>query len=476
VPAGRISLSRFATLGLLVLSAAATGLLVLREESLTPYQILAVLLVAFGALALVVALKPFRRSLSVPVVLVLSGGLLVGSALAPVKSSNDLWAYAMYGRTIVQHHENPYVHPPSDFPDDPLFHHMDEYWRGTTARYGPVFIGMTAGIAAVATDHPLPTRLAYQLLAGLAVFVALVIIARWTRNAAAVALVGLNPVTAYMVVNAGHNDALVGLGILVGVVLADRDRPNLAVLAFTLAALVKATAGLALLAYLAWLAYRRGPRALLRPVGVALAVTLPTLLLAGPRDVVNPLLGARDTILPHSPWNLVAPNGIRKAIGYGYEHLGSQAHLSFYSLVVVLVVAAIFMASRLKESTPIFIVIGALLAYMFGSVYTAPWFAAWVFPVLALRWRWRVSLYGFAFFALVMIEDRFLHSMYVPLFFHAHTFQVLLTNWVKTVTMLAGIGGIIVLLRYRRPGSSPGEDDGGLEREEPTAAPAAATA
>ena len=55
MPAGRISLSRFATLGLLVLSAAATGLLVLREESLTPYQILAVLFVAFGALALFVA-------------------------------------------------------------------------------------------------------------------------------------------------------------------------------------------------------------------------------------------------------------------------------------------------------------------------------------------------------------------------------------------------------------------------------------
>jgi hypothetical protein len=170
----------------------------------------------------------------------------------------------------------------------------------------------------------------------------------------------------------------------------------------------------------------------------------------------------------------VAPNGIRKAFGYGYEHLGSQAHLSFYSLVVVLVVAAIFVASRLKESTPILIVIGALLAYMFGSVYTAPWFAAWVFPVLALRWRWRVSLYGFVFFAILMIEDRFLRSMYVPLFFHAHTFQVLLTNWVKTLTMLAGIGGVIVLLRYRRPGSSPGEDDSGLERERRTA-PVAAT-
>jgi hypothetical protein len=52
-----------------------------------------------------------------------------------------------------------------------------------------VFIGMTAGIAAVTTDHPLATRLAYQLLAALAVFTALVVIARWTRNAAAVALV-----------------------------------------------------------------------------------------------------------------------------------------------------------------------------------------------------------------------------------------------------------------------------------------------
>src|SRR5260370_30882806 len=107
-----MSVSRFATVGLLVLSAAATGLLVLREESLTPYQILAVLLVAFGALALVVALKPFRRWLSVPLVLVLSGGLLVGAALAPVTSRNDPCADPMYRPTTVQHHQNPALHPP----------------------------------------------------------------------------------------------------------------------------------------------------------------------------------------------------------------------------------------------------------------------------------------------------------------------------------------------------------------------------
>jgi hypothetical protein len=329
-----------------------------------------------------------------------------------------------------------------------------------------VFIGVTAGVAAIAGDHPLPTRIAYQMIAALAVFIALVLIARQVRSAAAVAIVGLNPVIVYMVVNAGHNDALVGLGVLAGVLLATRDRHTSATLAFTAAALVKATAGLALLAYLVWLAYRRGPRALVRPVGVAVFVTVPMLVLAGFRDVINPVLEARETILPHSPWNLAAPNGIRKAFGYGYAEFGSQSHLSTYALVTVLVVAAIFVASRLKESTPLFLVAGALLAYLFASVYTTAWFAAWVLPLLALRWRWRVGVYALAFFAVVMIDDRFGNAVYPQVFLRQETFQVLLANWINTLAMLAAVAGIGVLLWYRRPGSAPGESPAPDEQRE----------
>jgi hypothetical protein len=447
--------------------------IVIAEESLGPYAILAVLLVAFGTLAVALAVGSLQRWLGIGTVLTLSGGLLLGAALAPAHSSDDLYLYAMYGRTIAEHHENPYVHPPSDHPEDPLFKYVSPYWQDTTARYGPVFIGISAAVAVVAGDHPLPTRIAYQLIAALAVFVALVLIARRVRNAAAVAIVGLNPVTAYMVVNGGHNDALVGLGILVGVLLATRDRHTLATLAFTAAALVKAPAGLALVAYLVWLVYKRGPRALVRPVGVTIAVTLPIMLLAGFSDVIVPVLSARDTILPHAPWNLVAPNGFAKAFGYGFTPLGSQAHLSTYALLAVFVVAAVFDLSRLKESTPIFVVAGAVLAYLFASGYTAPWYAAWALPLLALRWRWRVSVYAFVFFAVVMIDDRFGHAMFPQVFRREHNFQVLLANWLNTLTMLAAITGVAVLLWYRRPGSSPGEDDGGLKRE---TAPAAATA
>jgi Glycosyltransferase family 87 len=446
-----VTRSRVVAYGLVAVIAAATVVLLVAEPDLGPYPLLAVLVGSFAALGLLLGVEPLRRSLGVGAVLVTSGALLVASALAPARSSDDLWAYAMYGRAIVEHRANPYVHPPSDFPDDPLLDHVNPYWRGTTARYGPVFIAMTVPIAAVVGDHPLPTRLSYQFLAALAVFLALLLVARRTRSAAAVAAVGLNPVTTYVVVNGGHNDALIGLAVLGGVLLATRDRHIPATLAFTAAALVKATAGLALVAYLAWLAYRRGPRVFARATLVAAGTTLATLLVVGFGNVIGPLLGARETVLPHSPWNLLASGGLRKAFGYGYVELGSLGHLSTVGIVTGMVVGLIFVASRLRDTTPLYVVAGALLSYLFVSVYTPPWFAAWVLPVVALRWRWRVSLCTFAFFAVLMIDDRFGNAVFPQVFANEHTVQVLLRNWINTLAMFAAVASLVVLVLSRRP-------------------------
>ncbi|HMF83653.1 MAG TPA: hypothetical protein VKI01_10300 [Acidimicrobiia bacterium] len=468
----RVAASRLTALGLVAVIIAAISVLLIAERHLRPYLLLAVLLGAFAAFGLLLGLDPLRRSLSMGVVLAASAGLLVGSALAPLRTSDDVWLYAMYGRTVVAHHDNPYVHPPSDYPDDPLFKHVNPYWAKAKARYGPVFIGITAAVAVAAGDHPLPTRIGYQMIAALAVFIALVLIGRRTHSPAAVAAVGLNPVTAYIVVNGGHNDALVGLAVLGGVLVATRNRPILAALLFTAAALIKAPAGLALVAYLAWLAYQRGTGAFLRAAGVVVGVALVTLLFVGGGNAVGPLIGSREFILPHSPWTLFASGGIQKAIGYGYVDLGSLEHLSTVGVVTGVVIGAIFVASRLRDTTPLYIAAGALLAYLFISVYTAPWYAGWVFPLLALSWRWRVSLYAFAFFAVLMIDDRFGDAVFPQVLRREHTFQVLLANWINTLAMLAAIGGVVVLLWFRRSGS-PSEAHGGVHRvEHPRAAPA----
>ena len=95
VRAERVPMSRLAAYGVVAASIAATSVIVLAEPSLGPYAILATLIVAFGALALLLAMGSLRQWLGVGAVLTLSGGLLLGSALAPADSSDDLYAYAM---------------------------------------------------------------------------------------------------------------------------------------------------------------------------------------------------------------------------------------------------------------------------------------------------------------------------------------------------------------------------------------------
>src|SRR5262249_51159946 len=103
-----------------------------------------------------------------------------------------------------------------------------------------------------------------------------------TRNPAALAFVGLNPLLAVSVVNGGHPDALVALGVLVGVFLAIERRPVLAGIAVAAAASVNFTAlgGAGVLAV--W-AYRRWTR---REVGQFAAIVgvfgaLPYVLMSG---------------------------------------------------------------------------------------------------------------------------------------------------------------------------------------------------
>ena len=157
-------------------------------------------------------------------------------------------------------------------------------------------------------------------------------------------------------------------------------------------------------------------------------------------------------VLPHAPWNLLTPDGIRHTFGYGIPELEPQERFSTWALVTVLAVAAVFVVSRLKEPTPLFVV-AACAGVPVRVRYAVPWFAAWVLPLLALRWRWRVGVYALEFFVIVMIDDRFGRAVYPQVYAREETFQVLSPTgstrsrcWSRSVRL--------ILLWYRRPGSS----------------------
>lgn len=142
-------------------------------------------------------------------------GLAVGIAVivqslplvAPLVLSKDAYLYWGEARVITVHHANPYRVTPADFPQDPALPFVAEQWRGLAAPYGPVWeaVATVPALAAGASAHR--AELGYRLLALAGVLTALGLVARRTRSAAAVALLGWNPLIALHFAGGGHSDA-----------------------------------------------------------------------------------------------------------------------------------------------------------------------------------------------------------------------------------------------------------------------------
>ncbi len=264
-------------------------------------------LLVIGTAALagtLVLLEHRRRRLGLAPVVVAIAVVMAASVWSPPRTSNDLWSYTMYGRMVTVYDKSPYDHVPAEFRPDPFVHRVSPRWRHRSSVYGPLFIGVSALDTVVAGDSPLLSRLFFQILAAVALGAILVVVWRTTRHLAALIFLGLNPVLAVIVVNGGHNDALVGLALLVATLLALRGRAGGAGALVGIAALVKLTAGLALIGLVFW-AWRHDRKrfaviATASSAVVVLAGYLPVLASA------SHVLGDADkTVTNGSPWNVL---------------------------------------------------------------------------------------------------------------------------------------------------------------------------
>lgn len=324
--------------------------------------------------------------------------LLLAVALAPT-GSHDIWSYTMYGRMLSEHGLSPYSHVPHAFPHDPFLHLVARGWRGTPSVYGPVFVAFAAIGSTIAGGSALAARLFHEMGAAIAVTVALALIWRRTSSAAAVMLLGLNPLVIVSVVNGGHNDALVGLGVLVAVVLAESDHPMTSGSALTIAALIKVTALLALPAVVAWTLYRSGRRTAARLAGVTLGCTLLGYAIAGPA-ALRALDANRRLVSRASPWQLV-----RSLLALGLPHPAVITALGLGAMAVVGVLA-ITIAWRRRSGELSNVVVLAVSAYLAAGLYVLPWYVMWVLPVACLV-RHRATLVWVASFG------TFLTAVYV---------------------------------------------------------------
>jgi hypothetical protein len=356
---------------------------------------LLLLIAAFGGLAWLAWEQRDVARVSRAAVLTLSGGLLLIAVLAPPTESHDVWSYVMIGRTAAVHHSDPYQHPSSAFRDDPFRLRVDPVWRHSRSVYGPVFVALAAATVKVTGDSPWRGRVAFQLLAALAVLASLIVVDRVTRgDPRALAFIGLNALVVVVTVNNAHNDAFVGLAVLGAVVLA-RRRPAMAGLVLGVAALIKIAAVLPAGVLALWLFRHQARRAAYVLGGVAAAVTAAGYAAAGPASVTV-LSTARDRMNRGAIWYPVREFVVHLQTGSHATSKALQAardttgpRLSTLSTVAVIALAVLIVVRAKRE--PAVVVAAAVLAYAVLGAYIFPWYLVWGVPVLALAWRSRMA-------------------------------------------------------------------------------------
>ena len=343
---------------------------------------------ALGRQVRVAGLGPVRRW-------VVFGAWSLPFVVGPPIFSRDIYAYIAQG-LIAHGGRNPYLVNPGALHDPTLFNSIAMVWRHTASPYGPLFLALMRAIAGVAGHSTIGQVIVFRLpnVAGLVVVG--IFLPRLARRlgadpAMAFWLGVLSPLMLFGFVSSGHNDGLM-LGLLVaGVAVAKDGRFVLGIAIVTLAALVKAPAGLALAFLLVhrWRAEPSTPRWRILADGIALPVVLSVAVTAAVGDGwtwLEPstygIPGKVHVIATPSVAIANALHGLLAAVGV---HVTAHTVISGTQAAVAL--AALGGCAWLWWNTGRLEVVratGFALAFVvLGSQAFWPWYASWGLVLLA---------------------------------------------------------------------------------------------
>lgn len=386
----------------------------IRDATATTLAVLALAVVAASCVLLgVLAVEAWRGRVAVRTVLMAAVAAAALVAAGPVLLSRDVTSYAAYGRMLAFHQANPYVHAPSAFPYDPYTTAVSREWLRARSVYGPVFTLISVALVRLGGADVARTLLLFRSLAAVSAIGALLLAVdaarrlRPGREALAAALIGLNPVVVVHTIGGGHNDALMALFLAAAAWTAvatksarrsggARPAGALAVtVLLTLAALVKAVAGVLLLQWLLTsVASSRASRARALATHVAAIVTTSVALFAplfAGAATLRSILGAASRQGWASPAAMVArllSSPITPA--RAGPALATAVEAVFLAGFLVLVATVLRRGLRPTRSlvAPDAVSPAAwattMLLLALTVPYLLPWYAMWFLPLLPL--------------------------------------------------------------------------------------------
>jgi len=308
--------------------------------------------------------------------------------VAPPLLSQDVFSYIAYARLGVEHDLNPYEHSPRDAPGDAVFPYAGS--KDATSAYGPLFTLATYPLAGLGVPTAFWILKLFAALASLAL-VAVVwrIAVRLDRDPVAPALfVGMNPLTLVHVVAGAHNEAYVVLLTMAGVLAWVAGRGAAAGAAATLAAGVKASAGLVVPFLLA-----AGParRVLAGAVAAVLAIVAAAYAGFG-ADALDALGLLSDNQERSSRWSFPYKTAELFGAVLPGDRLDYRDAVRAAYAVAFAAVALWLLARTWRGADPVRMAGWATLALLVASAWLVPWYALWLLPLAALAADRRLEL------------------------------------------------------------------------------------
>ena len=324
---------------------------------------------------------------------------LVPLALGPALFSRDVYSYLAQG-TVLHVGSNPYQTAPDSLAGGahaPMLSAVSDFWRHTTAPYGPLFLGVMSVIVGITGTHLVAGVLLTRAIELGGVAVLAVAVPRLARTlgadpARALWLGVLNPLVALELIAAGHNDVLMAALLVAGITAALRGRPVLGIVLCALAGTLKlpALAGVAFIA-IAWAREEHGTEAVLKFLGAALAAAVLTL--AAVSVVTGVGLSWLSTQLFSTPAKVRLAITPSTGIGYTLASLLHDAgvavdsrHLESAVGTVTLALTALLalvLAWRVRIRTVALYTGLLLLAAAAGGPAAWPWYLCWGLALLA---------------------------------------------------------------------------------------------
>ncbi|TMK63381.1 MAG: DUF2029 domain-containing protein [Actinobacteria bacterium] len=309
-------------------------------------------------------------------------GLHLLFLLAPPLLSQDVFSYIAYARLGANHGLDPYTHSPLAIPGDAIFPFAGS--KGATSVYGPAFTLLTYPLASLGVAGAFWTLKAVAALASLGV-VALTWRGAELLGRAPVLpalVVGLNPHLLVHDVAGAHNETLVVLVTMAGVVTFLAGRPRGGAALATAAAGLKASAGL-VVPYLVAAARPRVRAVLIATVATSAAIAL--LALVGFGTHALDALGLLNSNQGRtSRWSF--PYKTAQLLGAVLP--GSRMdYRDAVRAVYAVAFAGVFAWTLLRTwrgADPIRMAGWATLAIMIASAWLVPWYVLWLLPLAAL--------------------------------------------------------------------------------------------